>query len=118
MLGGWGHARARQVKGLGVPVRPRRARRRQCLVSHVLLPVTAVLRRGYAAQVVWESLWLRGRGRGHRRIAGQLRVSAATVRGWLRRAGGRLEEIRAWFLKVAVRIGMDVTIPEGGLRLE
>lgn len=113
VLGGWGYARARRVEGLGDPVRPRRARCRSCLVTHVLLPVTVLLRRGYAAQTVWHSLSLRSRGRGHRKIAARLRVPAATVRGWLRRAGGRLEAMRAWFLTVAVRTGVDVAIPEG-----
>lgn len=82
-------------------------------MTHVLLPVTVLLRRGYAAQTIWESLSLRSRGRGHRRIAARLQVPAATVRGWLRRAGRRLEAIRAWFLTVAVRTGVDVTIPDG-----
>ncbi|MCX2934724.1 helix-turn-helix domain-containing protein, partial [Mycobacterium sp. CVI_P3] len=40
VLGGWGYARSRQVEGLDDPVRPRRARCRSCLVTHVLLPVT------------------------------------------------------------------------------
>lgn len=81
-------------------------------MTHVLLPVTVLLRRAYAAQVIWESLSLRGHGRGYRQIAEQLRVPAATVRGWLRRAGGRLEAVRARFLMVAVRVGIDVTIPD------
>jgi hypothetical protein len=34
------------------------------------------------------------------------------VRGWLRRAGGRLEAIRAWFIQMAVLIGIDVRIPD------
>lgn len=112
VLGGWGFARTRRVVGLAGAIRPRRARCRSCLVTHVLLPVTVLLRRGYAAQVIWESLWLRGRGRGHRQIAEQLGVPAATVRGWLRRAGGRLEAVRARFLTMAVRVGIDVTIPD------
>jgi hypothetical protein len=112
VLGGWGFARSRRVMGLVAAVRPRRARCRSCLVTHVLLPVTVLLRRGYAAQTIWESLWLRGRGRGHRQIGATLRVPAATVRGWLRRAGGRLEAVRVWFLTVAVRVGIDVTIPD------
>ena len=113
VLGGWGFARTRRVVGLAGVVRPRRARCRSCLVTHVLLPVTVLLRRGYAAQVIWEALWLRGRGRGHRRIAEQLRLPSTTVRGWLRRAGGRREAIRARFIQMAVLIGIDVTIPEG-----
>jgi len=113
VLGGWGFARARRVAGLTGPLRPRRARCRSCLVTHVLLPVTVLLRRGYAAQTIWDSLSLRSHGRGHRQIAARLKVPAATVRGWLRRAGGRLEVIRAWFLRVAVRTGIDVEIPDG-----
>ena len=36
-----------------------------------------------------------------------------TVRGWLRRAGSRLEAVRVWFLGVAVAAGVDVRIPDG-----
>jgi len=112
VLGGWGFARSRRVVGFAGAVRPRRARCRSCLVTHVLLPVTVLLRRGYAAQTIWESLWLRGRGRGHRQIGAALQVPAATVRGWLRRVGGRLEVIRARFIHMAVFTGIDVAIPD------
>ena len=112
VLAGWGYARSRRVVGTAGSVRPRRSRCRTCAVTHVLLPVTLLLRRAYAAQVIWESLSLRGHGQGYRQIAEQLRVPAATVRGWLRRAGGRLEAVRARFLMVAVRVGIDVTIPD------
>jgi hypothetical protein len=50
---------------------------------------------------------------GHRRIGAEIRVPAATVRGWLRRAAGRLEALRVWFLTVAVTAGVDVAIPDG-----
>ncbi|MBX7435515.1 helix-turn-helix domain-containing protein, partial [Mycobacterium sp. Y57] len=113
VLGGWGYARVRQVHGLGGRVRPRRARCRSCLVTHVLLPVTVLLRRAYAADQIWMSLSSRAAGVGHRRIAAWLQVPPATVRGWLRRAAGRLESMRSWFLTVAVRIGIDVAIPDG-----
>jgi hypothetical protein len=113
VLGGWGYARARRVEGLCDPVRPRRARCRSCSVTHVLLPVTVLLRRSYAAEQVWMSLVGRAQGVGHRRIAVGLGVPAATVRGWLRRVGGRLEAIRSWFLGVAVGTGIDVAIPDG-----
>lgn len=52
VLGGWGYARVRQVEGLSDPVRPRRARCRACTVTHVLLPVTVLLRRAYSAERV------------------------------------------------------------------
>ena len=95
------------------PVRPRRARCRSCLVTHVLLPVTLLLRRAYGADLIWTALIARAQGAGHRRIAVDLEVPAATVRGWLRRAGHRLEKIRSWFIGVAVAAGIDVVIPDG-----
>ena len=113
VLGGWGYARARHVEGLDDPVRPRRARCRSCLVTHVLLPVTMLLRRAYAAERIWMALSARAEGVGHRGIAARLQVPPSTVRGWLRRAGQRLESMRAGFVTVAVRTGIDVTIPDG-----
>ena len=113
VLGGWGYARARQIEGLSDLLRPRRARCRACAVTHVLLPVTVLLRRAYAAERIWAALTARAEGLGHRRIAASLAVPAATVRGWLRRAAKRLEVIRSWFLQVAVIAGVDVRIPDG-----
>jgi hypothetical protein len=113
VLGGWGYARARQIEGLSDPLRPRRARCRACTVTHVLLPVTVLLRRAYAAERIWAALTARAEGAGHRRIGASLGVPAATVRGWLRRAGSRLEAVRVWFLGVAVAAGVDVRIPDG-----
>src|ERR1700739_3072379 len=97
--GWWGYARARQVEGLSDPVRPRRARCRACAVTHVLLPVTMLLRRAYAAERIWAVLTARAEGAGHRRIGASLGIPAATVRGWLRRAaagvrGGRTVLLR------------------------
>ncbi|TXH22325.1 MAG: helix-turn-helix domain-containing protein [Mycobacterium sp.] len=112
VLAGWGYARVRQIEGLGDPVRPRRARCRACLVTHVLLPVTVLLRRAYAAKRIWAALTARAEGFGHRRIGVRLSIPATTVRGWLRRVGSRLETTRVWFLQVAVTAGVDVTIPE------
>lgn len=112
VLGGWGHARVRRIAGLADPVRPRRARCRTCAVTHVLLPVTMLLRRAYAAERLWAALTSRAEGLGHRQIGTSLGVPATTVRGWLRRAAGRLEAIRSWFLGVAVTAGVDVAIPD------
>jgi hypothetical protein len=83
------------------------------LVTHVLLPVTVLLRRAYAAERIWAVLVNRAKGAGHRRIGASLGVPAATVRGWLRRAAERLEAVRAWFIGVAVAAGVDVRIPDG-----
>lgn len=49
-LSPWGHARQRVVRGVGV-LRPRRARCGRCLVTHVLFPVTVLLRRADAVAV-------------------------------------------------------------------
>ena len=67
---------------------------RACLVTHVLLPVTVLLRRAYAAEVVGAALPARAAGEGHRWVGAGARVPAATVRGWLRVMAGRLEAAR------------------------
>jgi hypothetical protein len=53
VLGPWGHARERTVLGGDrfVRVRPRRSRCRACEVTHVLLPVGLLARRGHAGGV-------------------------------------------------------------------
>jgi len=113
VLGGWGYGRTRRIAGLADAVRPRRARCRGCAVTHVLLPVSVLMRRAYAAERVWAALRARASGRGHRRVGVEVGVPAATVRGWLRRAAGRLEAIRIWFMQVAVTVGVEVAIPDG-----
>lgn len=108
----WGWARPRGVHGVAGRVRPRRARCGACLVTHVLLPVTVLLRRAYASDVVGAALLGRAEGRGHRSIGLALRVPAATVRGWLRVMAGRLEATRVHLLGVAQRAGVDLAVPE------
>ena len=66
VLAPWGWARRRDVRGVG-PLRPRRARFSSCLVTHVLLPVTVLLRRADAASVIWAALVARAAGRSRRR---------------------------------------------------
>ena len=112
VLGAWGWARARSVVGVGV-LRPRRARCGSCRVTHVLLPVTVLARRGYAAVVVWAALVARAGGSGFRRVAEAVGVPDTTVRGWLRRMGARLVPVRAWFTRAAVAVGVDVAVPGG-----
>jgi hypothetical protein len=77
----------------------------------VLLPVTVLLRRAYAAEVIGAVVEARAAGAGHRPIGARLQVPASTVRGWLRRLGGRLEPVRVRLLQVAVRAGVDVAVP-------
>jgi len=66
VLAPWGWARRRDVRGVG-PLRPRRARCSSCLVTHVLLPVTVLLRRADAASVIWAAMVARAAGRSRRR---------------------------------------------------
>ncbi len=111
VLGGWGFARSRSIVGAAGRLQPRRARCRSCRVTHVLLPVVLLLRRAYLAELVWSALRARATGAGHRRIGAVLSVPASTVRGWLRRAAGRLDAARTFFLQNAVTAGVDVQIP-------
>ena len=100
VLAPWGWARRRRVRGVG-SLRPRRGRCAGCLVTHVLLPVTVLLRRADAVEVIGAALTARAAGLGHRRIAVWLGVPAGTVRGWLRRWGSRLAAVRVHFVLVA-----------------
>jgi len=87
VLGGWGWARARQLRGPhGVLVLcPRRSRCTACGVTHVLLPVTVLLRRADVAAVIVAALAAKATRRvGFRVIAAELARPAETVRGWLR----------------------------------
>ncbi|EUA07532.1 istB-like ATP binding family protein [Mycobacterium kansasii 732] len=49
---------------IGDPLRPRRGRCRSCAVTHVLLPVTVLLRRAYAAERIWAVVTARATGAG------------------------------------------------------
>jgi hypothetical protein len=111
VLAPWGWARRRRVRGVG-SLRPRRARCAGCLVTHVLLPVTVLLRRADAVEVIGAALTARAAGLGHRRIAVWLGVPAGTVRGWLRRWAARLAAVRVHFLVVARLAGVDQAVPK------
>ena len=111
VLAPWGWARPRRVRGVG-SLRPRRARCLGCLVTHVLLPVTVLLRRADAARVIWAGLLTRAAGQGHRPIGLLLGVPESTVRGWLRRMASRLEAVRVHFVLVARRAGVDLVVPK------
>lgn len=77
----------------------------------MLLPVTVLSRRAYAAEVIGAALVARAGGSGHRPIGSELGVPAATVRGWLRTAATRLEAVRVHLLSVAARAGVDRPVP-------
>jgi hypothetical protein len=113
ILARWGRARPRVLRGPGgrlTRLRPRRARCRGCRVTHVLLAVVALARRAD--------------GGGDRRGAGgwcaRLRVPLAaagagrppeTVRGWLRRFGGRAEAVLVSFTGLLAAVGPDPVMP-------
>ena len=112
VLAPWGFARPRGVRGVG-SLRPRRARCLGCLVTHVLLPVTVLLRRADAAEVIGAALLARAAGHGHRRIAAccwacRRRRSGAGCGGWR----SRLEAVRVHFTVVARLAGVDLAVPK------
>lgn len=102
VLAPWGHARGRRVRGVG-RLRPRRARCR-CRATHVLLPVTCLLRRADAATVIGAALRAKVCGAGHRPIATGLDRPASTVRGWLRSFGRNAEVWRVAFSRLLVEL--------------
>jgi len=73
----------------------------------VLLPARLLLRRMDEAPVIGAALAAAARGQGHRRVAAELRVPEDTVRGWLRRAGGRAGQVRGVFTRVAAALSAD-----------
>lgn len=106
VVGPWGWARQRVLRQRGelVLFRPRRGRCRSCRVTHVLLPVSSLVRRRDGVEVIGAALlaWLAGSG--HRVIAVLVGVPADTVRGWLRRFAARVEDVRSHFWRLAHRL--------------
>ena len=113
VLAGWGRARARTVRGPdgGVRVVPRRSRCTGCRATHVLLPVLLLLRRADTATVIGAALAAKATGGGHRGIAERLGRPPATVRGWLRRFGARVEEVRVVFTLRCRALAPDPVLP-------
>jgi hypothetical protein len=114
-LGPWGYARPRGLRGdggSGCPVRPRRARCSGCAHTHVLLPVSALVRRADVVEVIGVALGFAAVGWGHRRIAELLSRPAATVRGWLRRFRGRAEVLRSGFTELLVGLDPLAGLPQ------
>jgi hypothetical protein len=99
-LAGWGHARERVIRGeggIGWRLRPRRSRCGGCGVTHVLLPVSCLLRRADGVAVIWAALAGKAAGLGFRPIALGLGRPASTVRDWLARFAGRAGAVRGLF---------------------
>ena len=99
----WGHARERTVRGVGRS-RPRRARCGACLVTHVLLGLSCLLRRADGVEVIGAALAAKAAGAGHRPIAARLGRPASTVRGWLRAFDRNAETVRLLFTTLLVTL--------------
>ena len=113
VLARWGWARSRVLRGERGPVevRPRRARCGECGVTHVLLPVFALLRRADLVEVIGAALAAKASGAGARLIAAAWGRPADTVRGWLRRFVSRAEQVRVFFTALLVEVGVDPVPP-------
>ena len=100
VLAGWGHGRERVIRGesgIGWRLRPRRSRCCGCGVTHVLLPVSCLLRRADGMAVIWAALAAKAGGMGFRPVARLLGRPASTVRDWLARFASRAEAVRGLF---------------------
>ena len=110
VLGPWGSARERVVRGAG-RLRPRRGRCRGCGRTQVLLPARVLLRRADAVTVIGAALLAKASGVGHRRVAVMLGVPSSTVRGWLRRIVAVAERVLAVLAAVAAELGVEFAPP-------
>ena len=108
---GWARTRVLRDESGSVLLRPRRSRCGSCGVSHVLLPVFALLRRADAVSVIGAALAVAAAGAGARRAAAVVGRPADTVRGWLRRFAHRAERVRVVFTALLVKVGVDPVPP-------
>jgi hypothetical protein len=82
-------------------------------MTHVLLPVSALLRRADTAAVIVSALAAKAqRGLGFRRIAADLGRPGETVRGWLRRFAERAEAVRSMFTVWLCAVDPDPVMPD------
>ena len=101
----WGYARervVRRLRGLLARIRPRRSSCRACRRTHVLLPVSVLLRRADCVETIGAALSAKAAGLGFRPIATSLGVPEATVRGWLRRFTTHAARWRVFFTKLVM----------------
>lgn len=117
-LAPWGFARERVLRDRTrtVTLRPRRSRCVSCLVTHVLLPTVALLRRRDLAEVIGAALQARFvDGTSRKKVAAAAGVEPDTARGWFRRFAQRSEEIRVTFTEWAHRLdpGLGAIEPRG-----
>ena len=118
-LARWGYGRPRvlRCRGSDRVLRPRRARCRACLVTHVLLSELGLLRRRDEVAVIGAAIAAGVAGLGYRRIARGLGVPADTIRGWLRRFVQRAEVLRAHFTRCAAALDAELgpLLPAGSV---
>jgi hypothetical protein len=76
-------------------------------VTHVLLPVSCLLRRADGAAVIWAALVASAAGAGHRKIAAALGRPASTVRSWLARFTSRAGLVRGVFTRWLCALDAD-----------
>jgi hypothetical protein len=110
----WGWARRRRLRGRDgsvLELTPRRSRCSLCLVTHVLLPVVALLRRADLVDVIGPALVAKARGLGARAIAALFGRPVDTVRGWLRQFASRAETVRQFFTGLLVEVAPDPVVP-------
>jgi hypothetical protein len=110
VLGPWGSARERVVRGAG-RLLPRRGRCRGCGRTQVLLPASVLLRRADAVTVIGAGLLAKATGSGHRPIAVLLGVPSSTVRGWLRRIVSVVDRVLAVLGAAAAQLGVEFALP-------
>ena len=110
LLGPWGWARERAVRGVG-RLLPRRSRCLGCRRTQVLLPASVLLRRADAVTVIGAALLAKAGGWGHRRVAARLGRPASTVRGWLRRITAVADRVLAVLAAVAAELGAEFVPP-------
>ena len=83
-------------------IRPRRSSCETCRRTHVLLPVSVLLRRADCVETIGAALSAKAAGVGFRPIAVDLGVPEATVRGWLRRFTTHAQRWRDFFTRLAM----------------
>jgi len=82
-----------------------------CLRTHVLLPVSVLLRRADAVTVIGAALLAKTSGWGHRRVAARVGLPASTVRGWSRRIAVVADRVLAVLAAVAAELGTEFVPP-------
>lgn len=115
----WAHARTRVVRLVGFDERRslRRSRCSSCKKTHVLMPNDTLVRRRDGIEIIGPALVEAAKGTGHRKIATRLGLPPETVRGWLRRARSRVEDIRVHFTAWSVALDGSKLLLATGLAL-